>query len=280
MIELRQAEHVGAVHDQRVGGRDIEAGFDDGGRQQHVVFAVIEGRHDVVEHGRRHLPVGDADAHLRNILVEEILGAGEVLDARADIEGLAAAVALAQQRLAHHQRVERRDEGAHRQAVDRRRGDDREIAHAGERQLQGARDRRRGQREHVHFRAQRLELFLVGDAEMLLLVDHQQAEVLEFDGLAEQRVGADDDIDAAIGKPGLHGTKFCRRHQPRGLRHVHREAAEALGEGLEMLARQQRGRHHHGDLLAVDGGEKGGAQRHFGLAETDIAADQPVHRPA
>ncbi len=26
LVELRQAEHVGAVHDQRVGGRDVEAG--------------------------------------------------------------------------------------------------------------------------------------------------------------------------------------------------------------------------------------------------------------
>ena len=44
LVELRQAEHVGAVHDQRVGGRDVEAGFDDRGRQQHVVLAVVEGR--------------------------------------------------------------------------------------------------------------------------------------------------------------------------------------------------------------------------------------------
>ncbi len=47
-----------------------------------------------------------------------------------------------------------------------------------------------------------------------------------------------------------------------------------------MLARQQRRRHHHGDLLAVHGGDEGGAQRHFRLAEADVAADEPIHRPA
>ena len=47
-----------------------------------------------------------------------------------------------------------------------------------------------------------------------------------------------------------------------------------------MLARQQRGRHHHRDLLAGHRRDEGGAQRHLGLAEADIAADQPVHRPA
>ena len=46
-----------------------------------------------------------------------------------------------------------------------------------------------------------------------------------------------------------------------------------------MLARQQRGRYHHRNLLAVHCRDKGSAQRNFGLAEADVAADQPVHRP-
>ena len=61
---------------------------------------------------------------------------------------------------------------------------------------------------------------------------------------------------------------------------LHRQAGEALGEGAVMLAGEQRGRHHHRDLRARHGGDEGGAQRHLGLAEADIAADQPVHRPA
>ena len=115
---------------------------------------------------------------------------------------------------------------------------------------------------------------------MLLLVDDQQAQILELDGLAEQCVGADDDIDAAGGQAGLHRVELRRRHQPRSLRHIHGETVEALGEGLEVLARQQGGRHHHRHLLAVDGSGKGGAQRDFRFAETDVAADQPVHRAA
>ena len=47
-----------------------------------------------------------------------------------------------------------------------------------------------------------------------------------------------------------------------------------------MLARQQRRRHDHGHLLAADRRDEGRAQRHFRLAEADIAADQPVHRTA
>ncbi len=47
-----------------------------------------------------------------------------------------------------------------------------------------------------------------------------------------------------------------------------------------MLARQQRRRHDDGHLEALHRRDEGGAQRHFRLAEADIAADQPVHRPA
>ena len=42
LVELGQAEHVGAVDDQRVGGADVEAAFDDVGRQQQVELAVVE----------------------------------------------------------------------------------------------------------------------------------------------------------------------------------------------------------------------------------------------
>jgi hypothetical protein len=47
-----------------------------------------------------------------------------------------------------------------------------------------------------------------------------------------------------------------------------------------VLAGEQRGRHDDRHLLAVQRSDEGGADRHFGLAEADIAADQPVHRLA
>ena len=47
-----------------------------------------------------------------------------------------------------------------------------------------------------------------------------------------------------------------------------------------MLLGEQRGRAEHGDLLAVGDRDEGGAQRHLGLAEADVAADQAVHRLA
>ncbi len=43
-----------------------------------------------------------------------------------------------------------------------------------------------------------LQLFLCPDPEFLLLIDDQQAKVLEFDILADQPVGADKDVEFAF----------------------------------------------------------------------------------
>ena len=43
------------------------------------------------------------------------------------------------------------------------------------------------------------------DAEAVLLVDHGQAEALVGDLLLEDGVGADEDVDRAVGEPHQHG---------------------------------------------------------------------------
>ncbi len=143
----------------------------------------------------------------RRLLGQEFNDVIEIRQARADIERLPAAIALTPQRLAHDDRIERRDVGAHGKPVDRWRGDQRQFAHARQRQLQRARDRRRRQRQHMHVLAQLLEPLLVRDAEVLLFVDDEQAEPRKLDLLAEQRMRADDDIDLAA----LQCRPWCRQ---------------------------------------------------------------------
>ena len=254
--------------------------FDDVGREQDVVLAVAELGHHLLEPGRRQLAMRLDDPRLRHDLPHPVGDLGHVLDAGDHAEDLAAAEALALDRLAEHHPVPGHDEGAHRQPIDRRRGDDAHLPHAGQRQLQGARDRRRGQRQHMDVGLQRLQLLLVGDAEMLLLVDDHQPQLGELDRLRQQRMGADDDVDGAVLHPLPHLRRILGRHHAGELRDLDRQPLEAGGEGAVVLARQQGGRHHHGHLHARHGDDEGGAQRHLGLAEADVAADQPVHRPA
>ena len=53
LVELGKAEPVGAIDDERVRARNVEPAFDDRGRQQHVIFAVVEGAHPLLDLGRR-----------------------------------------------------------------------------------------------------------------------------------------------------------------------------------------------------------------------------------
>ena len=172
--------------------------------------------------------MGGDEADLGHLVAQILLDVGQVGDARRDEEGLAAAIMLAQQRLAHHHRVPGHDVGAHRQPVDRRGLDHRQLAQARHRHLQRARDRRGGEGEDVDVGSQRLEPLLVGDSEALLLVDDDEAELLELDRLGEDGVGADDDVDLAGLEPLLGLLRLLGRDQAGEAADLDREALEAL----------------------------------------------------
>ncbi len=96
----------------------------------------------------------------------------------------------------------------------------------------------------------------------------------------EERVSADDDVDLARPDPLLGRPRFGGGDQAREPADLDRKALEALAERAEMLAGEEGGRRDQCDLMPRHRRSESGAQRHFGLAETDIAADQPVHRLA
>jgi hypothetical protein len=129
----------------------------------------------------------------------------------------------------------------------------------------------------MDLRAQLLQALLVADAEMLLLVHDDERQVPELDRLTEKRVGAHDDVDCAVRQALLHLLHLGGGHEAGGLRHLEREAAETVAEGPVVLARQQGRGHHDGHLLARHGRHEGGTQRHLGLPEAHVAADEAVH---
>ena len=62
LVEIAQAEPVGAVDDDGVGVGNIEAALDDRGADEHVDLAFDEPVHDVFEFVFAHLAVADIDA--------------------------------------------------------------------------------------------------------------------------------------------------------------------------------------------------------------------------
>ena len=77
------------------------------------------------------------------------------------------------------------------------------VAEIGERQ--GARDRGCGHDQDVDGLALGAERQALVHAEAMLLVHDRDAEIVERDAFLEQRMGADRDLDAAVGEPGENG---------------------------------------------------------------------------
>ena len=139
--------------------------------------------------------------------------------------------------------------------------------------MQGARDRRCGQREDVDRGTELLELLLLHHAEALLLVQDHQAEVLEAHILLQQPVGADHDVDLPdhqapqdVGRLGIRAK--ARQHVD-----LDRERLEAVAERQVVLLGEHRGRHQDGHLLAVHDGLERGAHRELRFAKANVAAE-------
>ena len=159
-------------------------------------------------------------------------------------------------------------------------GDDRKVAKPGQRHVQGAGDRRGGQGQQVGPAAQCFQLLLVANPEALFFVDDYQPQVVELHVVLQQPVGADNDVQLALGEVGEDLALLPGSAEARDRLDPHRPVGEPILEGLAVLLREQGGGSQDGGLAAVEGGNEGGAHPDLGLAETDVAADDPVHRRA
>ena len=89
---------------------------------------------------------------------------------------------------------------------------------------------------------------------------------------------ADEHLDLAGGEVGQHLLDLGRPPEARDHLDAHGEVGKALAEGVPVLLRENGGRDEHQHLASVEGDRERGAQRDLGLAEADVAADEPVHR--
>ena len=278
LVQLGQAEAIGSIDHDRVRGRDVDAALDDRRAGEHVAAPVIEVEHHALELPLPHLPVPDRDARLGHQRGQSFGGRVDRLDAVVHEVHLAAAPQLALAGFADGRVVPLRDEGLDREAGSGRGRDQRQVTQAAERHVQRARDRGGRQCQQVHLGAQALQALLVAHPETMLLVDDHQAEVAELHARLQQPVRAHDDVDLACGQPVQHGPRLGIAAEPRQHLDLHGPVGEAVGERLVVLLGQQRRRHQHGHLAPAVHRHERGTQRDLGLAEADVAADDPVHR--
>ena len=88
-----------------------------------------------------------------------------------------------------------------------------------------------------------------------------------------------EDVDLARAEVGEDPLRLLRRHEARDHLDPHREVAEPLAERVVVLLGEDRRRREEQHLPAVHGDGERGAHRDLRLAEADVAADEPVHRP-
>ena len=278
LMQLGEAELVGAMHDDSVRRRHVDAGFDDGGAEQDVRALRHEIAHYLFQVAFMHLTVGDGDARFGQQLFQHRLAVLDGFDFVMQEIHLSAALQFAQAGFANHRVVLAAHEGLDRKALLRCGGDDGEIAQAFQRHAERARDRRCRQRQHIDFGAQGFQRFFLAHAKAVLFIDDHQAETGELHFIRQQLVGADHDVDRAFGESLDCCSDFLAGAEARQLCNLHRPVGEAIGKRGGMLFCQQRGRREDGNLLAAHDSDEGRAQSHLGLAEADIAADQAIHR--
>ena len=279
LVELAETEHVRPVDDKGVDSWHVDAGLDDRRADEDVETPLREVEHDLLEAAFVHLPVGDGDAGVRHEVADVAGDLLDVLHTVVDVEDLALPQELAPDGLGHGALVVLADVGEDRLAFDGRCVDEREVADAGQAQLEGARDRACREREHVHSGGDLLDGLLVADAEALLLVDDEQPELLEPDiGCKGTRCVPTTRSTEPSASPSTTFFASAAVKEPGQHLDPDRIGGVPVGERLEMLLCQQRRRHEHSGLITVLDGLEDRSHGHLGLPEADVATHEAVHR--
>jgi len=191
---------VGAVYDDGVGIRDVDAVLYDGGRYQYVVVVVDKVRDDLLQLAWLHLAVSRRHTGIGHVLLYEMLQMGQGRDAVGHDVDLSVAAHFKVHGVGNHLVAEGVHLGLYGAAVGRRSLDDGKVAGAHQRELEGARDRCGRHCEGVDVGFEGAQFLLDGDPELLFLVYDEQAQVVPFHRSSDEFVGADENIDFPFGQ--------------------------------------------------------------------------------
>ena len=156
--------------------------------------------------------------------------------------------------------------------------DDGHVEIAVERQRERPGNGRRRHHEHVRQQPLIAQRRTLEDTEAMLLVDHDEAKLVESNVALHESVRADHEMDrSCLDLRELAAALPARRGSGEQC-DAERRAGEEPREVEEMLLRQNLRRGHEGDLQAVFHGDDRRQQRDDGLARADVALQQPIHR--
>ncbi len=117
------------------------------------------------------------------------------------------------------------------------------------------------------------------NAETVLLVDDDQAEILELDIVLKERMGSDDDARLSRGDGGQPLLALASLVATREPERFDAQGPEPTSQAALVLFGQQLGRRHQGrltpSLQRLQGRERGD----HGLARAHVALQESLHRP-
>ena len=289
-MKLRESEALGALDhdDRRV--RHVDADLDHGRGDHDVRDAAFEQVHAVLLVGGLHLAVHDDGHVLRRrkclydagiavlqVLIVHFFG---LLDQRVDDVDLPSPLDLVADESEYPEPVRIAVmNGFHRLAARRQLVDHRHVQIAVERHRQRSRNRGGGHHEHMGSRLRILapQPCPLLDAETVLLVDHDEAEITETDSVLDQRMRSDQYVDLA------REQAFGEFRALLLLRRAGQQAdaqADPLGHPHDrriMLRRENLRRSHQAGLKAVVASQQHAHQCDERLAAAHIALQQAVH---
>ena len=91
-------------------------------------------------------------------------------------------------------------------------------------------------------------------------------------------MGADHAVDVTVLESGHDLVRLALGEKARKCLHANRITGEPLGERIAVLRGEQGGGNEYSDLFAVLDRFERGPNGDFGLAETDVTANEPIHR--
>ena len=278
LVNLGEPHAVGVVDEHGIGIGLVQAVFNEGGAEEHVVAAFVEVHHHLLQLTAFHATIGHADGDiLRQYFPEVVQHGSHGFNTVIDEVGLAAPFLFPEDSVFHDEIIVLRHIGLDGMAVRRRGGDGDHVPYAGKAHVEGPGNRSGGQGEHIDAGGPGFPFFLLHYAEALFFIHHKKPQFLTLHLFIEHRMGTDDDIQFPVLQFPEDFPLFPDAGEPVQHRHIHTESFHAVLEILVVLLGKDRGGTEHHGLVAAHDAFENGPHGHFGLAESHVPAEEHVH---
>ena len=278
LIELCQAEPVCIIDNHCICVGYIKAWFNDSSAKQYIILVLRILQHNWFQSFCVHLTVSNGNTgiwynflklrgkfinHLNSVVKEEYLTVTLhlVVNCVSDISLIVLP-----------------DVGFDWQPVHWSRIDNRHVFYAWQRHVKRSRDWSCRHTQNINVFSQHFEFFLVFYAKPVLLIDYQQAQILEHNIILQKPVCANNNVNFAFDKFFNRFFLLFGSSEARQKFYTNRKRLKTFWNCLPVLHSENCRRNNHSSLFAWHNSLEYSPDSYFRLAKPYIRTNQPVHR--